>query len=83
MNWFSGIVVYVILWWVIFFTTLPFGVRAPHEVGEAPEPGHAARAPAKHLIPLKAGITSVIAATLWLVAYWLISSDLLSFRPAT
>ena len=34
MQWFSGIVVFGILWWLSFFMTLPFGGRAPHEGGE-------------------------------------------------
>jgi hypothetical protein len=29
----SGIVVYVILWWVVFFTMLPVGVKTQHEAG--------------------------------------------------
>jgi predicted secreted protein len=81
MGWFSGIVVYVILWWVVFFMSLPFGVRAPHEVGSVPGPGHVPSAPVRPRLWLKAGITTVIAALLWGVAYYLISSDMLSFRP--
>ena len=30
MTWFSGIVVFVIVWWVVFFAVLPVGIRAPH-----------------------------------------------------
>lgn len=80
MNWFSGIVVYVILWWLAFFTTLPFGVRPPHEVGEVAEPGHVASAPVKPRLWLKAGIASAVAAVFWVIAYWLIVSDYISFR---
>lgn len=80
MNWFSGVVVYVILWWLVFFMTLPFGIRAPHEVGEEPGQGHADGAPVKPRLWLKAGVTSLIAAMLWGVAYVLIVSDLISFR---
>lgn len=81
MNWFSGLVVYVILWWIVFFVTLPFGVRPPHEVGEEAEPGHVASAPVKPRLALKAGVTTVVAAALWVVAYFVIASDMLSFRP--
>jgi len=80
MGWFSGLVVYVILWWLVFFMTLPIGVRAPHEVGETAQPGHVPSAPVKPRLWLKAGATTLIAATLWGVAYWLIGSDMLSFR---
>jgi len=81
MTWFSGLVVYIILWWLIFFMTLPFGVRAPHEVGEAVKAGHADGALVRPRLWLKAGITTAIAAALWAVAYVIINYDLISFRP--
>lgn len=80
MNWASGIVVYVILWWLIFFLTLPFGVRPPHEVGQHAGEGHEGGAPVRHHLLWKVLATTVIAGVLWGVAYWLIASDLLSFR---
>ena len=80
MNWFSGLVVYVLLWWFVFFLTLPFGVRPPHEVGEEPGPGHAASAPVKPRLWLKLRIATAVSVVLWLVAYYLITSDLISFR---
>ena len=45
MNWFSGIVVFVIIWWVVFFMALPIGVRSPDEAGVEVEQGHATSAP--------------------------------------
>lgn len=80
MTWASGIVVFVILWWLIFFMTLPFGVRPPHEVGEAAAPGHVASAPVRPRLWFKAGVTTLIASVLWIAAYFLIASDLISFR---
>ena len=77
MNWFSGVLVYVMIWWVVLFTVLPWGVRVPDEH----EPGHATSAPAKPMILRKFLITSVIATVLWVVVYYLIESDLISFRP--
>ena len=82
MNWFSGVVVFVILWWLVFFMTLPFGVRPPHEVGEEAAPGHATSAPVKPRLWLKAGVATLIAAVLWGIAYYLIVSDLISFRDS-
>ena len=80
MSWVSGIVVYVILWWLVFFMTLPFGVKSSHEVGEVAGPGHADGAPVKPRLWLKAEITTLIAAMFWGIAYYLIASDMLSFR---
>ena len=80
MSWVSGIVVYVILWWLVFFMTLPFGVKSPHEVGEVAGLGHSDGAPVKPRLWLKAEITTLIAAIFWGIAYYLIASDMLSFR---
>lgn len=80
MNVFSGAVVYIVLWWIVFFMMLPIGVRPPHEVGEAAGEGHEAGAPVRHYLWWKILGTTVIAGILWGVAYWLITSDKLSFR---
>jgi predicted secreted protein len=80
MNVYSGILVYVVIWWLVFFMTLPIGVRPPHEVGETTDKGHDAGAPVKPRLWIKAGATTVIAGILWAIAYWLITSGNLSFR---
>jgi len=80
MGWASGIVVYVILWWLVFFMSLPIGVRPPHEVGEAAGEGHEPGAPVKTHLPLKVLATTLIAAALWGVAWWLIDSRMLSLH---
>ncbi len=77
MNWFTGVLVYVMIWWVVLFTVLPWGVRVPDEQ----EPGHATSAPAKPMIMRKFLVTTVIAAVLWALAYYLITSEVISFRP--
>ena len=76
MTWFTGIMVYVIIWWIVLFMVLPWGLRVPEE----PEIGHASSAPEKPMLWRKALITSAIAGLLWLGAYALIESDLISFR---
>ena len=76
MDWFSGVLVYVMIWWVVFFTTLPFGARPPAKL----EPGHDAGAPEKPMLWRKALITTAIATVLFGLAFTLIDSDLISFR---
>jgi predicted secreted protein len=48
--------VFVIVWWVIWFMALPFGVKPPAKV----EPGHAPSAPDKPMLVRKAIITTAI-----------------------
>lgn len=76
MNLFTGFMVYVIVWWLVLFTVLPWGNRAPDSV----EPGHAESSPERPRLWLKAGITTVIATLIWGGIYWIIAEDLISFR---
>ena len=76
MDWFTGILVYVMIWWVVFFTALPFGAKPPAK----PEPGHDVGAPEKPMLWRKALVTTVIASVLWGLAFALIDSDLITFR---
>lgn len=76
MNWFAGLVVYVLVWWVTLFAVLPLWVvpAAPDDLG------HAAGAPKQPLLVRKVLVTTVIAALIWLAIYALVRSPLLSLR---
>ncbi|MDQ2101406.1 DUF1467 family protein [Azospirillum isscasi] len=76
MGWVTGICVYVVVWWVVLFAVLPWGVRAPTQ----PEPGMAASAPERPRILLKFAVTTLVAAVVWLGIYAVVQSDLISFR---
>jgi len=78
MNWFTGVMAYVIIWWVVLFTILPWGNRPP----EAPEPGHATSAPAKPRLLIKFGVTTLVATMIFLMFVWLLQSDLISLRDS-
>ena len=76
MTWFEGLVTFVIIWWMVLFTVLPWGVRIP----DVPEKGHATSAPVRPRLWLKLSVTTAIAVLLWGIAYWLAASNLISFR---
>jgi predicted secreted protein len=76
VNWFTGILVYVIVWWMVFFTVLPWGNRPPETV----ETGHADSAPDKPRLWLKALVTTGIAAVVFAVIYWVMESGMITFR---
>jgi predicted secreted protein len=79
MSVFTGILLYVIIWWVVLFMVLPWKAHPP----ETPETGHAQSAPERPMLWRKAAATTAIAAVLWVGAYWLIAhSDLIQFRGA-
>jgi len=77
----SGIVLYVVFWWVVFFTMLPIGVKTPGDLGEAAGEGHADSAPVRPYMWRKVLAASLIAAVLWGGYYWLQGSGLITLRP--
>jgi predicted secreted protein len=76
MAWVTGIVVYVLVWWVTLFAVLPLWVTP----AEPDDPGHAAGAPQHPRLLLKMAITTVVSALIWLAIYLLVRSPWLSFR---
>jgi predicted secreted protein len=76
MAWVTGIVVYVLVWWITLFAVLPLWVRP----AEPDDPGYAAGAPQRPRLLLKIAITTVVAALIWFAIYLVIRSPWLSFR---
>ena len=70
-------VTFVVVWWLIFFMALPFGVRPE----DNPQPGNVESAPAKPRLLLKALVTTVLAALATWGIGWLIGSGLVDLRP--
>ena len=77
MDFVSGLVVYILLWWWVFLMSLPFGVRPPAEI----EQGHATSAPAKPMLWRKIAASTLLAAALFAVVYLVIRSGVISFQP--
>lgn len=78
----SGIVVYVVSWWLIFFMALPIGVKPPHELGEKAQAGNEAGAPTKPYLGKKIFIATLGAALVTGLIYWVIISEIITFRNA-
>ncbi len=76
MAWVTGIVVYVLVWWITLFAVLPWWVTP----AESDDPGHAAGAPQQPRLLLKMAITTVVSALIWVAIYLLVRSPWLSFR---
>ena len=60
----TGFAIYFVLWWVVLFVTLPFGVRSQHEDGEG-APGTDPGAPVAARMGGKLIWTTVIAAVVY------------------
>jgi predicted secreted protein len=75
----TAIMVYIVTWWVVLFTVLPWGAHPPAN----PEPGHATSAPEKPRLLLKFAVTTVVAGIVFAAIYWFINADFISFRNQT
>lgn len=78
MNWVTGLAIYFVLWWLVLFAVLPWGVR-PVDPADVVR-GHAAGAPQRPRLLAKMAATSAVAAIVWVFVYWLIGSGTVSFR---
>jgi predicted secreted protein len=67
----TAIAIYFIIWWVVLFAVLPWGVRSQHE-GGAIAPGSDPGAPVMPRLKRKLVLTTMVAAivfALWYVVY--------------
>ena len=71
-----GVAIYGMIWFVTLFTVLPFGVVTQDEAGDV-EPGSPGSAPANIRIGRKLLITTLVSTVLFIIVYWLLTSDIL------
>ena len=76
MGWVSAVVVFVLSWWLIFFMTLPFGVRRTEVV----DPGHDPGAPERTRLWTKVAVTTALAMAVTVLIHFAVEADLVSFR---
>ena len=76
----GSIIVYVIIWWIIFFSVLPIGIRSNKDVFKDKIGGVDPGAPKNPKIGEKFLITTLITTIIFLVIYYLVKFDLLNLR---
>jgi predicted secreted protein len=76
MGWFSGVVVYICIWWTVIFCTLPLWVKRDESGPEVTAHG----APEDPMLKKKFLITTIISAVIWVIAYILIDQGIIDFR---
>ncbi len=76
MTWLTGLLTYLIVWWMVLFVVLPWGNRPPGN----PEPGDVPGAPEKPRLPMKFAATTAIAAIVFLGVYGIIESGWIGIR---
>jgi predicted secreted protein len=73
----TGIAMYVVIWWIVLFAVLPFGVTPTTEPGGR---GQMTGAPERPMMLKKVVWTSALAAVVWLLIFAIVQSDWLPVR---
>ena len=63
----TAFAIYFVMWWIVLFLTLPFGVRSQHEDGDS-TPGTDPGAPVLPLMARKLIWTTILSAVIYAVA---------------
>ncbi len=76
----GSIIVYVIIWWIVFFSVLPVGIQSNKETFKEKIEGIDPGAPKNPKIAKKFLITTVITSVIFVVIYYLVEIDFLNLR---
>ena len=76
----GSIIVYVLIWWMIFFSVLPVGIQSNKEKFKERIDGLDPGAPINPRIGKKFLITTIITSIIFIVIYYLVKFDLLNLR---
>jgi len=87
MQWTSILAIYVLVWIMTAFVSLPFGIKTHDELGVEKIPGQADSAPANFRpgrLALRASIIAAVLTALYVLNYeygWIEVDDLILFHP--
>ena len=76
----GSIIVYVMIWWIIFFSLLPIGIQSNKQVFKEKIGGIDPGAPKNPKIGKKFLFTTLITTIIFSVIYYLVKIDLLNLR---
>ena len=76
----GSIIVYVLIWWIIFFSVLPLGIQSNKEKFKENVVGVDPGAPINPKIGKKFLITTIITSLIFFVIYYLVEFNLLNLR---
>ena len=76
----GSIIVYVLIWWIIFFSVLPIGIQSKKVKFKEQVEGIDLGAPNNPKMGKKFLITTIITSIIFIVIYYLVKFDLLNLR---
>jgi predicted secreted protein len=78
MSWFTGVAIYLTIWWTVLFAVLPLGVVSHAEAGIDKGDGGDPAAPVDPKLKKKFLTTTWIAAVIWTILFLIIHFRLIS-----
>ena len=81
MNLFTGIAIYLTLWWTVLFAVLPLGSQSHAEAGIKPPGGGDPASPVNPRLKEKFLLTTVISAVLFALFFLLIHFEVIPITP--
>ena len=76
----GSIIIYVMIWWVVFFSVLPMGIQSKKEIFKDRIEGFDPGAPNNPKIGKKFMVTTIITSLLFIMIYYLVNNDFLNLR---
>jgi len=73
----TGVAIFFLIWWVVLFAVLPWGIRSQHEGGEV-APGTDPGAPTMPRLGRKLVWTTVVAGVIFAASYVVYTDHLIS-----
>ena len=75
MSLFEYFIIFIVIWWILFFMSLPMGVKKSKNI----EPGHDSGAPEKTYLWKKFFIVSIITLIFTYLTVLIIESNIITF----
>ena len=76
----GSLIVYVLIWWIVFFSILPIGIKSENNQFTDNWEGNDPGAPKNPKIAKKFLITTIITTILFIGIYYMVSIDYLNLR---
>lgn len=79
MSVISAIAIYFLIWWIVLFAVLPFGVTTQQEAGDVVD-GTTPSAPSRPFLFRKVVATSLIAAVIYILLAYIYRTGLIRYE---
>ena len=76
----GSLIIYISIWWIVFFSVLPFGIKSQNAKLSDELYGNDRGAPKNPKIGKKFLITTLITSVIFIVIYYMVSQNYLNLR---